>query len=76
MAADASEKFIAGYAALADFLTGAGFPTSVSTITKYCSPKINIGPPKEGYWGIKPLFSPNRALEWARSRSGINNHAA
>ncbi len=76
MATDASEKFIAGYRALAEFLTGEGFPVSQSTMTKYCSPKIDIGPPKEGYWGKLPLFSPTRSLEWARSRSGINEHAA
>ena len=74
--AAAASKLIAGYAALAAYLTDEGFPTSVSTITKYCSPKIDKGPPKAGYWGAKPLFDPNRTLEWARSRSGINEHAA
>jgi hypothetical protein len=69
-----SEKLIAGYGPLAEFLTGEGFPTSPSTMTKYCSPKINIGPPREGKWGNRPLFLPSRVLEWARSR--INEHAA
>jgi hypothetical protein len=76
MDTNGSEKLIAGYRALAEFLTSEGFPTSHSTMTKYCSPAINTGPAKEGYWGKLPLFSPSRALEWARSRSGLNQHAA
>jgi hypothetical protein len=72
----APAKFLAGYHALAEFLTENGYPTSHSTMAKYGSPKINIGPPKEGYWGKLPLFSPTRSLEWARARSGINEHAA
>ena len=70
------KKLIAGYRALAEFLTDNGYPTTPSTMKKYGSPKIDKGPPKEGYWGKLPLFSPTRTLEWARSRSGINEHAA
>jgi hypothetical protein len=73
---NAPEKLIAGYGPLADFLTDNGYPTSHSTMVKYGSPKINIGPPKEGYWGKLPLFSPRRSLEWARARSGITETAA
>jgi hypothetical protein len=62
------EKLIAGYRQLADFLNGQGFKTSPSTMTKYCSPAINIGPPSEGYWGKYQTFKPSRVLEWARAR--------
>jgi hypothetical protein len=71
-----SEKPIMGYGALAAFLTDNEFPIAPSTITKYCSPKIDKGPPKEGYWGKLPIFLPSRALKWARSRAGISEHAA
>jgi len=53
---------------LAEYLSERGFPISYSTLTKYCSPAINIGPPVEAYWGIRPLHSPLRALEWAKAR--------
>jgi hypothetical protein len=62
------EKLIAGYRELADFLTGEGFKTSQSTMAKYCSPAINIGPPSEGYWGRLPTYRPSRVLQWAQSR--------
>jgi hypothetical protein len=62
------EKLIAGYRQLADFLTSKGYKTSQSTMAKYCSPAIAIGPPCEGYWGRLPTFRPSRVLEWAKSR--------
>jgi hypothetical protein len=67
------EKLIIGYAKLAEYLTECGFPISPSTATKYGSPKIDKGPPKEGYWGNQPIFKPSRSLEWARSRAGISS---
>jgi hypothetical protein len=66
----AAEKLLARRA-LAEWLTEQGYPISYSTITKYCSPAINIGPPVEGYWGRLPMHSPSRALEWARSRMRV-----
>jgi hypothetical protein len=72
---DTSEKPIAGYRALAEFLNEQGYRTSASTLSKYCSPAINIGPPKEGYFGIFPIFLPSRALEWARNRGRSGRHA-
>jgi hypothetical protein len=57
------ETMIAGYRALADFFTKKGFKTSHSTMTKYCSPAINIGPPCEGYWAVCPSSSP--AAHWS-----------
>ena len=62
------EKPIAGYAALAKLLTDEGYPTSRSTVTKYCAPSVNIGPPVESYWGKLPIFKPSRVLAWARGR--------
>jgi hypothetical protein len=65
---DKNEKLIAGYGPLSDFLTDEGYPISRSTLSKYGSPSVNIGPPSEGYWGRLPTFLPSRAIEWARSR--------
>ena len=62
------EKFIVGHGPLAAFLTDKGYPLSKSTISKYCSPAIDIGPPVEAYWGRLPAFSSSRALAWARAR--------
>jgi len=62
------EKLITGYGPLAQFLTENGFRTSHSTMAKYGSPALNIGPPKEGFWGRYPTFKPSRVLAWARSR--------
>jgi hypothetical protein len=62
------ERLITGYGPLAQFLTENGFRASHSTMAKYCSPAINIGPPSEGYWGRFPTFKPSRVLAWARSR--------
>jgi len=53
---------------LAEFLSECGFPISYSTLTKYCSPAIKIGPPVEAYWGPRPMHSPVRALKWAKAR--------
>ena len=65
---DNDETLIVGYTPLASFLTKAGFPISKSTVSKYCSPAINIGPPIEGYWGRLPAFKPSRAIDWAKAR--------
>jgi hypothetical protein len=64
----AGEKQIVGLGPLAEFLTDNGFPLSPSTVRKYCSPAIDIGPPVQAYWGRLPVFSPNEALAWARAR--------
>ena len=62
------EKLITGYGPLAQFLTENGYRTSHSTMAKYCSPAVGIGPPSEGYWGRYPTFKPSRVLDWARAR--------
>jgi hypothetical protein len=64
----AEEKLIVGYGPLAEFLTDNGYPLSKSTISKYCSPAIDTGPPVEAYWGRLPAFSPSNALAWGRAR--------
>jgi len=71
----AEEKLLVGYRQLADFLTDAGFPTSKSTMSKYCSPALDIGPPVESYWGKLPAFLPSRALAWAKARMRPANRA-
>jgi hypothetical protein len=65
---DNDERLIVGYTSLACFLREAGYPISRSTVSKYCSPAINIGPPVEGYWGRLPAFKPSRAKDWAKAR--------
>jgi hypothetical protein len=65
---EVDENFIVGYGPLAEYLTGQGFPISKSTISKYCSPAINIGPAVEGFWGRLPAFKPSRAIAWAKAR--------
>src|SRR5215472_11772159 len=65
---EVDESFIVGYGPLAEFLTARGYPTSKSTISKYCSPAINIGPPVEGFWGRLPAFKPSRVIAWAKAR--------
>jgi len=62
------EKLIIGYRPAAEYLTGEGFRTSHSTLQKYCSPAINIGPPIEAFYGRLPAFKPSRMLAWAKSR--------
>jgi hypothetical protein len=62
------EKPIVGYGPLAAFLTDQGFPIGRSTLSKYCSPAINKGPPSDGVWGQKPLFRPSQVLKWAQDR--------
>jgi hypothetical protein len=62
------ERLITGYGPLAQFLTENGYRASHSTMAKYCSPAINIGPPSEGYWGRFPTFKPSRVLAWAQTR--------
>jgi hypothetical protein len=71
----ASEKPIVGYRALADFLNSEGYRTSASTLSKYCSPAINTGPEKSGYFGIFPTFLPSVVLSWARTRGRAGRHA-
>jgi hypothetical protein len=62
------EKLIIGYRALAEFLTTEGYPTTKSTIAKYCSPALNIGPPVHALWGKKQAFVPSQAIAWAKGR--------
>jgi hypothetical protein len=73
---DASEKLLVGLQALTEHLNNNGYPTKYSTIAKMCAPRINTGPRKLGRWGKQDIFSPSESLEWARSRAGINEHAA
>jgi hypothetical protein len=72
---DDDEKLIVGLGPLAAFLTEQGYPISKSTVSKYCSPAINTGPPLKGYWGRLPAFSPSLALAWARGRLRPPNEA-
>jgi len=53
---------------LREFLNSEGFPLGESTFEKICMPSRGEGPPIEFFWGNRPLYKPERGLEWARSR--------
>jgi hypothetical protein len=62
------EKLIVGHGQLAEFLVGEGYPVTKSTVSKYCSPSLNKGPPVHAYWQKRPLFVPSEAISWARNQ--------
>jgi len=68
------KPLLAGYVAMARFLTTQGLTTSKSTLSKLGAPSVNEGLladeklPIEGYWGILPTAKPDRLLEWAWRR--------
>jgi hypothetical protein len=53
---------------MAEFSTSDGFPVSVSSMQKYTSPAINIGPQLIGYYGAKPASTKGLVRAWNRSR--------
>jgi hypothetical protein len=53
---------------LAKFLTEQGYPTGHGTLAKLVMPSCGLGPPKAARWGNKDLYSPSRALRWAKDR--------
>jgi hypothetical protein len=65
-----SEGKLLTRAELAEFLTANGFPITRSTLNKWAMPSRgrNDGPEPEGYWGKHMLYSPDKALEWAKRR--------
>jgi hypothetical protein len=50
------------------FLNSEGFPLGESTFEKICMPSRGEGPEVEAWWGGRPLYNPERSLEWARGR--------
>jgi hypothetical protein len=53
---------------LCAFLNAEGFPLGASTLDKLCMPSRGEGPEIACFWGNRPLYEPERGLEWARSR--------
>jgi hypothetical protein len=53
---------------LREYINSQGIPLGASTLDKLCMPSRNEGPEVEAWWGDRPLYSPERGLEWARSR--------
>jgi hypothetical protein len=53
---------------LREFLNSEGFPLGESTFEKICMPSRGEGPEVEAWWGPRPLYDPERGLEWAKSR--------
>jgi hypothetical protein len=68
------EPLLAGYEAMACFLTDHGLDTTKSTMSKKGAPSVNAELPAaerfpiEGYWGILPVVKPDRLLDWALRR--------
>jgi hypothetical protein len=68
------ETLLAGYAAMAGFLTGCGLKISKSTLSKLGAPSVNKALPTaerlpiRGYWGNLPIAKPTDLFEWARRR--------
>ena len=46
-----------------------GYPIGKSTLDKLCMPAVNEGPPVAAWWGRRPLYDPNEALDWAEKRT-------
>ena len=55
----------------AEFLTEAGYPTSIHLLNRLCGPAVNQGPPPAGRWGARDLYAPDQLLAWAERRAGI-----
>ena len=53
---------------LGAFLRERGYPVSVSVLNKLCAPAVDDGPPVAGWWGDRPLYDPQAAIEWAERR--------
>jgi hypothetical protein len=53
---------------LVRFLRQAGYPITLSTITKLCAPSRDEGPPMIGLWAKRALYDRDQALAWARGR--------
>jgi len=53
----------------ANFLTQHGYPTSVHLLNRLCGPAVNQGPPPDGRWGNRELYTEPNLLEWAQQRS-------
>jgi hypothetical protein len=53
---------------LRQYINSEGIPLGASTLDKLCMPSRNEGPEVECFWGNRPLYNPERGLQWARSR--------
>jgi hypothetical protein len=45
-----------------------GIPLGLSTLDKLCMPSRYEGPEVEAWLGQRPLYDPERGLEWAKGR--------
>jgi hypothetical protein len=61
-------ELIVGVKALTEFFNERGYRISYGTASKLTSPSVGKGPPIEGYFGNLPVFTPNKAMAWYRSR--------
>jgi hypothetical protein len=44
-----------------------GYPISDNKLIKMCAPSVNQGPPIDGYWGRRPLYTLEAGIDWAES---------
>jgi hypothetical protein len=53
---------------LRQYINDQGIPLGASTLDKLCMPSQYQGPEVAAWLGQRPLYDPERGLEWARSR--------
>ena len=51
-------------------LNESGYPLTQSYFNKISLPSVNAGPPVAKWWGRRPLYRLDEALDWAESRCG------
>jgi hypothetical protein len=44
-----------------------GYPLSMATMNKLCSPLVNKGPPVDSWWGQRPLYDLDQGIAWAEA---------
>jgi hypothetical protein len=49
------------------FLNANGIPIGESTLEKFCSPRVNQGPPVSAWWGRRALYEQKSVLAWAKA---------
>jgi hypothetical protein len=56
------------------YINSQGIPLGASTLEKLAMPSRGEGPPIECFWGNRPLYKPERGLEWAKGRLTKNRN--
>jgi hypothetical protein len=53
---------------LAGHINDNGIPISLSRLHKLCAPACAEGPEPDAFLGRRPLYSPEKGLQWAKAR--------